>query len=51
MENIESIINKEQSEKTAINPRLLSAVPIDMLELINQLDTDHDRSENEHITE
>ena len=44
MENLEQIIIKDLNEKTAIHQRLLSAVPIDMLELINQLDSEHDNS-------
>lgn len=44
MENIETITVQNLAEKTAIHPRLLSAVPIDMLELINQLDTEHEQS-------
>lgn len=44
MENIEATIIRDQSEKTAIHARLLSAVPIDMLELINQLDAEHESS-------
>lgn len=41
MEHEETLIIKDPSEKTAINPRCLSAVPIDMIELINKLDAEH----------
>ena len=47
MENIEATLIRDPSEKTAIHSRLLSAVPIDMLELINQLDAEHDSSGKE----
>ena len=47
MENIEATLIRDPSEKTAIHSRLLSAVPIDMLELINQLDAEHDSSDKE----
>ncbi len=43
MDNKDTLIIKDLSEKTAIHPRLLSAVPLDMLELINKLDAEHDR--------
>lgn len=48
MENIETFTVQNLAEKTAIHPRLLSAVPIDMLELINQLDAEHEKSCKEH---
>lgn len=51
MENQDTLILKDLSEKTAIHQRLLSAVPIDMLELINKLDAEYDQDRIKKETE
>lgn len=40
-------IDKDLSDKTAIHQRLLSAVPVDMLDLIEKLDAEFDKEQTQ----